>query len=99
VGVLETHAMEEDDPPLSSMDDKIFDLYSEKLEDFYDDSQQPLLESQTSRKLPFPQEKYGYKQFLRIRIVLLPLLVVFIVLAAWTNRKLPHCKFFVICRT
>lgn len=99
VGVLKTHAMEEDDSPLSSMDDTMFDLYSEKLEDFCDDSQQPLLESQTSRKPPFPQEKYGYKQFLRIRIVLLPLLVAFIALAAWTNRKLPHCKFFVICRT
>ena len=86
------HAMEEDDSPIVSMDDTIFDLYSEKSEDFCDDSQQPLLESQTSKPSNL-REKYGYKQFLRIRLALLPLLVVFIALAAWMNYKLPHCKF------
>ena len=83
--------MNDDDSQKSSMDDTIFDIYTEKLEEFYDDFQQPLLEPQAS-EARFPRENYNYKQFLGIRIVLLPLLVVFISLAAWMNNKQPQCE-------
>ena len=82
----------DDNSEKPTMDDTVLDLYSEELEDYYDDFQQSLLESDPAEP-PFPRAKYSYKQILGIRIIRLPLLVVFISLAAWMNSKLPHCEF------
>jgi hypothetical protein len=84
--------MDEDDSQLAAINEATLDHDYEKLEEFYDDFHRPLLEPQPPGR-PFSQEKYSYKQILGIRVILLPLLVIFVSLAAWINSKAPHCEF------
>jgi hypothetical protein len=84
--------MNENNPEMATIEETVFLLDPEKLEELDDDFQQTLFEPHTADPLS-SKGKYTYKLIWRIRFILLPLLVGFITLVAWTNYQVPHCEF------